>query len=476
MSGISREDPSDLEGKDRMPTKRLSRRAFFQLAGAATAVTALAGCSPFSAGSATGARVDLVYQDWRTDWFPPMATKMLDQFNSSHPNVQVTYRQDPETVEDTMIDDMKKGTAPDVFQGCCTHFPIWAQNGYVLDLRKYVEADLDRATIEDWDQAQYKSFLLKDGRQFGLPKYHGALALYYNRDLFDKYGVDYPDRTWSHDDYQTAMTKLTHRGSAASDSDVWGSMLDVSWDRLQVHVNGWGGHFVDPADPKRCLMSSTASLAAMEWVRARMWDDRVMASTIDVKQPGPREAFVAGQVAMCEDGSWALKDILAQAKFRLGVAPFPAGPVQRATLSTTDGFGIYAGTKNPDAAWELLKFLISPEYGRAMAQANLLQPARASLVDEWVRLVHEEFPLPANGVDVGVFADGQIEGYSVTAEIFANMAQAKQLTYDAWQKIFTNGEAPVDLMKSVCQQVESSQQTASAQVSACAEEGCGGPL
>jgi glutamate--cysteine ligase len=33
----------------------------------------------------------------------------------------------------------------------------------------------------------------------------------------------------------------------------------------------------------------------------------------------------------------------------------PAGPAQRATLASTDGFGIYAGTKYPEAAWELVK-------------------------------------------------------------------------------------------------------------------------
>ena len=70
-----------------------------------------------------------------------------------------------------------------MLQGCCDFFPIWGQKGYLLDLRPYVEADLDRSTINDWDQAQYRALFTRSGVQFGLPKYHGALALYYNRDL-----------------------------------------------------------------------------------------------------------------------------------------------------------------------------------------------------------------------------------------------------------------------------------------------------
>jgi multiple sugar transport system substrate-binding protein len=204
-------------------------------------------------------------------------------------------------------------------------------------------------------------------------------------------------------------------------------------------------------------MCEPEAMEALEWLRARMWDDEVMATPLDVRNMETRQAFITGQVAMVEDGSWALKDILAGADFRIGVAPFPAGPVRRVTLATTDGFGIYAGTKHPDAAWELVKFLISKEYGRAMARANFLQPARASLVDEWVSFIREEFPGKAGDVDIAAFADGHLKGYSVTAEIFANMADAKELAYAAWDQIFTLGQAPVEQMEDVCRQIEEAQ-------------------
>lgn len=230
-------------------------------------------------------------------------------------------------------------------------------------------------------------------------------------------------------------------------------MMNIGWDRIQVHVNAWGGHFVDPADPMRCRMADPEALAAMEWLRARMWDDKVMATFRDVENMGTRESFAAGKVAMVEEGSWALRDILEVADFPVGIAPFPAGPVRRVTLATTDGFGIFAGTKYPDAAWELMEFLISKDYGRAMAQANLLQPARASLVDEWANLVRSEFPDKTRDLDIAAFADGHIKGYSVTAEIFADMAVAKQAAESAWDQIYTLGESPVQIMELVCRQI-----------------------
>jgi multiple sugar transport system substrate-binding protein len=173
---------------------------------------------------------------------------------------------------------------------------------------------------------------------------------------------------------------------------------------------------------------------------------------------GTREAFVAGRLAMVEDGSWALKSILSGADFRVGVAPFPAGPARRATLATTDGFGIYAGTRHPDAAWELLRFLISQEYGRAMAKAHFLQPARASIVDDWVAFVRAEYPDKAQDMDLAAFADGHRKGYSVIAETFANMSDAARIANTAWEQIYTLGNASIELIKTASGQIEQAQQ------------------
>ena len=63
-------------------------------------------------------------------------------------------------------------------------------------------------------------------------------------------------------------------------------------------------------------------------------------------------------------------------------------------------------------------------------------------------------------MDIAAFADGHLKGYSVTAEIFANMAEARRLTRAAWEQIFILGRAPVALMQDVSAQVEQAQKAA----------------
>jgi multiple sugar transport system substrate-binding protein len=440
--------------------KRYSRRAFIRVAGnlaGALALGACAGTAKRGAGPHGSPAAQLVYQDWRTDYFAALAQQMLEEFHATHPNIHVFYTPDPIELTEKMLADFQAESAPDVFAGCCEFFPVWAQKGYLLDLRPYIEAELTADDRKDWDAAQFKALQLRSGVQYGLPKYHGSLALYYNKDLFDQFKTPYPDASWTHSDYQTAVRQFVQPRPDTAERTVWGSMFDVSWDRIQAHVNSWGGHFVDPEDSRKSWMARPQALDAMQWLRDRIWGDHAMASRLDVQNLGVTEAFHRGRLAMVEDGSWSLKAILDRAAFRVGVTVFPAGPAGRVTMGTTDGFGIYKGTRYPEAAWEFMKFLISPRYGRAMSRAHLLQPARASLVDGWIADVREQYPDKAKDMDLGAFAEGHLKGYSVTPEIFANQDQARSLSMAAWEQIFTLGRKPVSYMREISEQIEAAQ-------------------
>ncbi|MCB9155833.1 MAG: sugar ABC transporter substrate-binding protein [Caldilineaceae bacterium] len=455
----------DAEHIHRQRQHKFSRRHFLYLSAANLVAASLtltvgAACTPPVINTeAEPARepAQLVYQDWRTDWFPAMAQEMLAKFHERHPRIRVFFTPDPENVADAMLTDMAAGTAPDLFQGCCTYFPIWAQKGYTLDLRTYVSRDIGQETIADWDPAQYRSFFLPDGYQFGLPKYHGTVALYFNKDLFDAAGVAYPTADWTYEAYLDAMQRLTMPMPTDDAPPRRGSMVDIVWDRVQMYVNSWGGHLVEPGNPLDCAMGEPAALAAMRWLHERIWTDQSMATYIDVQNMSTRSAFVNQRVAMIEEGSWALKEILTYANFRVGVAPFPAGPEHHVALTTTDGYGIYQNTEHPEEAWELMQFLTSAEYGLAMATANYLQPARASLAPDWIEFVRTQAAGKITAADMAAFVDGQMKGYSVTVEIAADMADAQRRAADAWESIFILNQAPVSQMIEVCRKIQNTQ-------------------
>ena len=51
--------------------------------------------------------------------------------------------------------------------------------------------------------------MLFQGKLYGLPSDFSTIALVYNKDMFDKYGVPYPDDTWDWDKFLWAAKKFT---------------------------------------------------------------------------------------------------------------------------------------------------------------------------------------------------------------------------------------------------------------------------
>ena len=329
---------------------------------------------------------------------PPHGSERAGQ--CSRPSIPTSASSTPptrRTSSDQMPLDMQAGNAADVFQGCCGFFPAWAQDGYVLDISKYVRDGPGQGNRGRLGPSAVQGFLRQPAdANSGVPKYQGTLVLYYNKDIFDKYKVAYPDASWTHEDYLAAMKRLTR---------------DTNGDGSDRHLGQHDRHRLGPpAGTCQCLGRPHRGSPRPDEMRhrqtrrpwrplsgcgrgcgtTRSWRRSRMSTTW-----GPQAAFSEGKLAMVEDGSWALKSILENADFRIGVAPIPAGPAGRVTLSTTDGFGIYSGTRHPREAWELVKFLVSKEYGLAMAEANLLQPARLSLVARLARA--REAAVPEEG-------------------------------------------------------------------------------
>jgi hypothetical protein len=77
-----------------------------------------------------------------------------------------------------------------------------------------------------------------------------------------------------------------------------------------------------------------------------------------------------------------------------------------------------------------------------------------------VGFIRADLPDEARDVDIAAFADGHIKGYSVVGEVAANMEQATRLANEAWDRILTFGQSPVEDLRSVCQRIEAAQQTA----------------
>jgi multiple sugar transport system substrate-binding protein len=93
------------------------------------------------------------------------------------------------------------------------------------------------------------------------------------------------------------------------------------------------------------------------------------------------EFFRTGKVGMIIGGAWDIQDLRTM-PFRWNIAALPRQK-RRATMVGSENYAISASTAHREKAWELLKFLLSPDSQRFMAEKLDKQPSLRSVAAEY---------------------------------------------------------------------------------------------
>jgi multiple sugar transport system substrate-binding protein len=383
----------------------------------------------------------------------------LDAFSAANPNIKVTMELAPDQQRDEkLVAAMVGGTAPDVFEAWGDIVYKFADKGQVLDLEPYVQADLSQEDLQDFYKWQWDGFAEFNNIRFGMPKYVNIMGVWYNKDLFDAKNVAYPEKSWTHDDYAQIMRQLTVEKDGVVEQ--WGGWIPVwNWDRFWYRLDMFGGNVRDATDNTRSTLSDPKSQDALEWSRNLMWDEKVLAQPLAIGQNSwSAEAFFPQKAAMVEDGTYPLYMVKnVEGKFRWGYQHVPLGPAGiRKVLGTTDGFLIWKGTKHPDAAWELLKFLSGRQYQEDQVKRTGLLPVRFSVLEQWESINTNAAP---ELKDVGLrwAVEALEEGYPGARRTFKNQNAAAELINPALEKVYMVGDTPVSYLGDLDAQIPATQ-------------------
>jgi multiple sugar transport system substrate-binding protein len=363
------------------------------------------------------------------------------------------------------------GDGFDVQDLCCDQLPLEARAGVLMKLDSLIKKGMKDSDVKDWIEWQYKYFNI-DGAQYGIGKYMGTTALYYNKEWFQQKGVPFPDETWDWNKYRDTMIRLTDAPNKRWGINLLGHLGTVgqtmSEDRRQAKVLQNGGHFVDPQNDLKSALDGPKTIEAFEWIRDRIWKDN--ASIQPAQVPGypdnilnPRLQFAQGHVAMLEEGSWTLAPLTVdQPNFDWDVVTLPKGATGRNVLATTDGWAMGGQTKKPDDAWVLLTWLNSDDwYG---LQSKRLQPARLSWLPKWQSMIVEAYPA-LKGKNLKAFTMGPEQGFARPWELHRYHAATHQMIRTAFEESVSRNQKPVkdthvDLARQV-NEIQAKEQAAS---------------
>ncbi len=372
----------------------------------ALATTMLAGtaCTAKDDGGETSSDGELSgtirFATWGSESEVETNEKVIATFEELHPGVTVELEYIPEDYE-TKIDTLiAGGAAPDVIYGHPYQLRKWYAKGALMDLTDlYEEKGLNDEEV--YNTAFYKNFEY-DGAKVGTINGQDIILLYYNKDLFDAAGIDYPAEDWTWDDFLVAAQKLTVK---EGDKTVqYGVSLDDWYPTAEMFIWGFGGQIVDDtyANDAKIVVDSPESVEGLQFMADLINEYRV--------SPTPEGAavfggsFESGNVAMKFDGAWApvfLKDVEG---LNWDMMLIPSGPAGRKTPVLYAGYGVYAESENAELAKEFAAFMQAEEGQRILAETGLITVINKNVSENEDVLFAEGMP-PGNKYRVTGVAD-----------------------------------------------------------------------
>lgn len=210
------------------------------------------------------------------------------------------------------------------------------------------------------------------GSTYGLPWCAATSVLYYNQDMFDEAGLDYPDNDWAYDDFLNAARKLT-KYNDDNTTNVYGfdlPTLQTWWSGIGMQ----GDQVYDPVSGELVIGDG-----AVSFVQDCL--DMAEEGVMPIPSSDTSDNFASGRAAMSWQGSWMIGAYADDLGFNWEIATLPTAARKYNTLHT--GFyTVNANSKNQEAAWEVIEWLMGEEGQAINSQASGNPSALVSIAEK----------------------------------------------------------------------------------------------
>lgn len=363
----------------------------------------------------------------------------FDLYTEEHPNVTIEPVDIGTERFQKLMTLIGSGTAPDII-----YINEWcyslAYRDVLMALDSFIEAD------EDFDLSYYPESLLVplryEDQLYALPQEVSPYVIYYNKDMFEAAGLEMPTDDWTIDEFYEAAKALTdpeknvygYRYASGADPFLgWLSRAGVDFDTSGTEVQG---------------LDTQEALNALEFLYNLVVVDQISPNPAALTAMGTNaDAMFRNQsVAMESMGLWMLPQYKADPlSFEWDVVRMPMDQNQR-TKAGILNWGISADTKNPDAAWDLLKFLVGPESMEIVAESNMALPATT---DEAANQIVLDTHFPEN---VQAFVDS-VPDVDMTDQLSIYRTEANTKLQELVDKMLIGESTPEETQQALIKEI-----------------------
>ncbi len=339
------------------------------------AATMLVGCGSSSsstpastAGSAsngsTEEEINLKWALWDIDataYYQPL----IDAYTAEHPNVNIEMVDLGSTDYQTVLATQLSGGADDLDIITVKDIPGYS-NLVNLGMLE---------PLNDWNTTDTSLYgglveqITVDDTYYALPFRQDFWVVFYNKDLFDKAGVDYPTNDMTLEEYDALARQVT---SGEGADKVYGCHYHTWRSAVQLFGILDGEHTI--VDGSYDFLKPYYELILAEQ-NDGICQDYATLKTSNIHYSG---VFYNNQVAMENMGSWFIATQIEMVKSGESQAtnwgivkyPHPEGVEAGTTLGTITSLGINSKSSNKEAAADFVNFVCGEEGAKVMASTG----------------------------------------------------------------------------------------------------------
>lgn len=299
-----------------------------------------------------------------------------------------------------------------------------------LDTNIYYKAPLDMFKV--------------NGVQYSMPATFSDVVLYYNKDLFDAAGLEYPQKDWTLDDLKTAALKLTKDTDGDGQLDQFG----YSFPWYPIVLEMFNAKIWD-AQTNKCTLNSPDAIKALQTIVDSRYADQYAPNPDQLAQQGDWDMFLAGKLAMYPTGPWAVGTFNEKiTTFTYDIAHMPAAAKQ-ATHVYANSYAMAAGSKNKEAAWKFIEFATGPEGTKIRQDGKYeISPVKEIAEKYYLAALAGDSPEHAN-----VFME--VLDYAVAQPVHAHWTEISDAIQPELDLAMSNQKSVTEAMNAACTAVDS---------------------
>jgi multiple sugar transport system substrate-binding protein len=208
----------------------------------------------------------------------------------------------------------------------------------------------------------------------GLPIFNNGFGLFYNKDLFDRFGVTYPKDGMTWEEIRELAVKLTRTENGVTYYGIHPN--SVFWGAYQL-----GLPFIDTANNKSMFQSQGWKDLFQMWQRLYQSNGTVVPMTLPAIK-----GFQDGQIAMTMGYSSILETMVKQKELNWDIVTYPVNPAAPGIGQRVDSFNLVvtSQSKVKDAAFRVIEVILSEE-----VQTTLSRGGKVSVLKD--PKIHEQF-------------------------------------------------------------------------------------